>query len=150
MCVLMWGLYTTAAVLWNIYVQCGNLICLMLYFKYVCSVPCNMLCSSDFICGTYMWIHLPYKSIKYLAYISNLMDIFVSDTHLAITWDIYIAVGCDLAHICKKCGSIYPLNMLAVWHTFAMSQSYLFSVIWQICMQWHWELPFGDGTGREA
>ena len=47
-----------------------------------------MVDSFDFICGTYMHIHLPYKSIRYLvymAYMLNVVTIFDSSTYLAVT-----------------------------------------------------------------
>ena len=65
--------------------QCSNHICSVIYVKYVFSVHCHMVNCSDFICGTYIGIHFPYKSIKYLACMTNLVDIFVSSTYLAIT-----------------------------------------------------------------
>ena len=58
----------------------------------VYSAHCHMVdsSSSDFICGihTYMYIHLPCESIRYLAYmayVSNLVGIFASSTLLAVT-----------------------------------------------------------------
>ena len=68
-------------------------------------------------CGTHMYIHLSYKSIKYLAYMvymPNLMGVYVSSTYLAITCEICIVVGYVLAQICKNVGSVYPFNMLVV------------------------------------
>ena len=56
--------YTTVAVQWNIYVQCGNHICSVIYVKYVYSAHCHMVDCIDFICGIYMCIHLPYKYKK--------------------------------------------------------------------------------------
>ena len=89
MCVLMWGLqvhYISSAMehkcaIWQH-------ICSVIYFKYVYSAYCQMVDYNDFICGTYMYIHLPYKSIRYLAhlaYMPYLVGTFVSSTYLAIT-----------------------------------------------------------------
>ena len=77
--------YTTITVLWNILMQCGNHICSVIHVKYVCNAHCHMVDDSDFICGAYMCIHLPYKSIKYLAYMPSLVGKYVSSTYLAIT-----------------------------------------------------------------
>ena len=120
---------TTVAVHLNICVQFSNHICSVVYFKYVYSAHCHMVDCIDFICGSCMHIHLSYKSIKYLVYMAcmpNLMDIFVSSTYLAITWEVWIAVGCILAHV-QNVGSVFSLSMMVVWLTHAMWQSYLLS-----------------------
>ena len=84
----------------------------------VYSAHCHMVDFSDFICGKYMFKHLPCKSIRYLvcmACIPNLVGIFVSMTYLAITREACIAAGgCVFADICKNVGSINPFNMLFV------------------------------------
>ena len=51
--------------------KCGSHICSVIYIKYVFSAPCLMADVSDFICGIYMCIHLPYMHVKYLAYMSS-------------------------------------------------------------------------------
>ena len=75
----------------------------------------------------YKCIHLPYKSIKYLAYMPNILCIFVPSTYLAIRWGVCIAVGYVLADLCKNVGAVCPFIMLVVWLRYVMWQSYLFS-----------------------
>ena len=65
-------------------------------------------------CSTYMCIHLPYKSVKYLAYMPKLVGIFMSSTYLAITLEVCIAVCCVLLPMSKNVVSVYPFNMLFV------------------------------------
>ena len=65
-------------------------------------------------------LHHPDMHIMYLAYISNLMHMFVSSTNFAITCEVEVAVGCFLAYICK--------TVRFIWH------AYLFSYICQICV----------------
>ena len=76
----------------NMYVPYGNLFrYIYIYIKYVYSAHCHMVDYSDFICATYMCIHFPYMSIKYLeymAYMPNVVDIFVSSTYLAVTSEV--------------------------------------------------------------
>ena len=94
---------TTVAVQWNTNVYCINHICSVIPVTYLYSANCHMVDCSDFICGTYLCIYLSYKSIKYLAYMSNLVGIYVS------YWQF-----CVLPHISKNVASIYPFNMLVV------------------------------------
>ena len=78
----------TLSVHLNIYVQYGNHIFAVIYAKYVYSTQYHMVDCSDSICGTYMLIHLPYNSIKYLLYMMYMpivVGIFVSSTYLAVT-----------------------------------------------------------------
>ena len=68
------------------------------YDKYMYnSAPCDIVYASDFMCGRYMCIHLPFMPIKYLAYIAcmpKLVGIFVSCTYLAITCEVEITISC--------------------------------------------------------
>ena len=73
-----------------------------------------MVIDGDFICSAYMFINFPYKPIRYLAYMTILMGIFVSGTYLAITCEVDNAVGFDLAYICKNVGSIFSFSIKAV------------------------------------
>ena len=67
-----------------------------------------------------MWhicIKPPYKFIKYLAcmsYMLNFLNIFLSDTSLAITCEVDISGGCVLAHVCKNDKSVCPFSIMAV------------------------------------
>ena len=119
LCVYVLGVCrcTTVAMHMNEYVQCSNHIYSVIYVKYVYSAHCHMGDCIDFICGMYMHIHLPYKFMKYLtymAYMSSLVGLFVPSTYLAVTWEVYIADGCILAHMCKNVGSIYPFSILVI------------------------------------
>ena len=78
----------------------------------ICTVPIvtGLIEATSYV--AHMCRHLPYKSIKYLAYMPNLVGIFVSSTYLAVIWEVCIAVGCVLTHMCKNVGSIYPFDML--------------------------------------
>ena len=110
-CVYLCGVYrcTTVAVQWNIYVQCGNHIYLVINVKYMFSAHYHMVDCSDFIWGPNFCTHLPYKSIGYLAYMAhmpNVVGIFVSSTYFAITVEVFIADGCVLVHMCKNIGPI--------------------------------------------
>ena len=143
--VLLWGLYVHynssevehLCAMWQLYL-----------FSNTCQkcVHCTLShgwLQQFFMCHIYIHIHLSYKPIKYLvniACMSNLVGIFVSRTYLEITWKVLcIAVGFVLAHMYKNVSSICPFSVLAVWHTFTLWQSYLFSDICQICAQRHWE-----------
>ena len=81
------------------------------------NAPCFLVDASDFIFGLSMCIHLLHICIKYLmymAYIPNLLGIFVSITYYAITCVAETAVGCILAYKCKNVGSICQCRMLAI------------------------------------
>ena len=72
---------------------------------------------TDFICGMNMCIHLPYKFVQYfahIAYLPNLVHIFVFSIYFAIPREVCTVVGCVLAHICKNVGAICPVNLLVV------------------------------------
>ena len=72
-------MYTTKAVQWNIYVQCGMSIALLVM---------SLIRVMWLIYGTYMCIDHPYKPLKYLAYMAymhNLMVRFISNTSKAMT-----------------------------------------------------------------
>ena len=50
-------MFTTVAVQWNIYVQCGGLISLVIHVKYEYRGPCHIPDCSDFVCVTiYVYI----------------------------------------------------------------------------------------------
>ena len=110
-CAKLSGLYDHIAYwLCELYLQCGSHICLAIY---VYSAPCCMVHVNDFICGTYICIHLPCLPIKYLAYIPNLVGIFVSGTYV-IKYETDIAFGSILVNICKNAGSFWPFSIMAV------------------------------------
>ena len=44
------------------------------------------------------------NQFAYLAYIWHLRGIFVSDTYLAVTYEVTVAVSCFLLGICKMIG----------------------------------------------
>ena len=70
----------------------------------------------DVICGTCICNNIPYKPIKYLAYMSytvSLMCIFVSSTYMPIICEVHIAVGCILAYVYKS-GWICRFSIKAV------------------------------------
>ena len=48
------------------------------------------------------------KYFTCMAYMPNLVCIFVSSTHLAIMCEVCIVVGCVLAHMCKNVGLYTP------------------------------------------
>ena len=78
-------------------------ICSVTYVKYVYSTPLLNGCASDFICGIYMYIYLLYMCVKYLAYLAympNLMDIFVSGIYLVIICVVEVAFSCVLVYVC--------------------------------------------------
>ena len=82
--------------------ECGNNICSVIYVKNVYITHCHMVECIEFICSTYMCIHLPYKSLKYyMVYMSNMVGTFVSSTYLAITGQLFITIGCVLPHVQK-------------------------------------------------
>ena len=61
-------------------------------------------------------MHLPRRSIRYLAYIQNLVGIYVSNTLLVITCKVCTAVGCVLAHMCKNVGCVtYMCNVKVIF-----------------------------------
>ena len=68
------------------------------------SVPGHLVDASDFLYGTCMHMHLPYVSIKYLAYMPNLVGIFVSGRYLAIACEVDVVLRCILASMLKLLG----------------------------------------------
>ena len=76
------------------------------YMSNMCTVPLSH--------GWLQWLHMCHmyvctstiKVSKYLAYMLNLVGIYVSSRYLAITWEVCIAVCCVLAHMCKNDVSI--------------------------------------------
>ena len=62
-------MFTTVAVQWNIYVQCGGLISLVIHVKYEYRAPCHIADCSDFVCVTYICINVPYKPIKFIKHV---------------------------------------------------------------------------------
>ena len=70
---------------YKLHLKYGSHICSVISVKHVYSVPCYMVDGGDFLCGKFMCIHPPYRPIKYFAYISNLVGLFLSDTYLATT-----------------------------------------------------------------
>ena len=109
--------FTTVVVKWSIYEQCGNHICSLIYVKYVYSAHHHVVHYSYFKYSMYMSIHLQYWPIKYLenlAYMSSLVGSFVSSIYMAIAYEVYIAVGCILSHVCKSVRYISPFSMLVV------------------------------------
>ena len=118
--VLLWGLYVH-------YISSAlEQMCAMQqsYFSYICQICVQCPLPHGWLQGLCMWhiyVHTSfYKSIKYLAYIPNLVGIFVSSTYMAIKSEVCIAVGFALGHICKNVGSICPFNVLFAWLTHAM------------------------------
>ena len=98
------NMYTTVAVQWKIYVQCGGHICSVIYVKYVFTIPCCIVDYNDFIYGTYVCTLWILKPKKYLAYFSNLVCTFISGTYLAITYEVCIAVDCVFDIYAKMLG----------------------------------------------
>ena len=88
---------------------------------------------SEFIRGMYTDKVVSYL---YMMYGINLFfrSIFVSEAYMAIPYELDIAFGCVLAHICKNVWSICPFNIMAVWLIFAMQQPYLLRDLCQICV----------------
>ena len=66
------------------------------YVKCMYGAPCYMVNGIDFICGKYMFIHLPYNATKYVTYMPNLVSIFVSGIYMAITCEVHIESSCVL------------------------------------------------------
>ena len=69
----------------------------------------NMVDASDFIDGIYVCIHTPYKPMKHfacVAYMPNLVRVFVCGTDLVVTHevDIQVVVFC---HTCAKMSGLY-------------------------------------------
>ena len=83
-------------------------------------------------CGTYIWIHPLYKAIKYLAciaYMPNVVDIFISSTHLELTWEVCFEVGGILAHVCELL-SLYTHLACLPCDLHLKCGSHIFSVIY--------------------
>ena len=84
------------------YVQCGNCICSVIYVKCEYSAPCCMIHYSDLQYGIYICTNLQYMFTIYWTCIANIPDlvgILVSSKYFVITWEVYRAVGCVLAHL---------------------------------------------------
>ena len=56
--------------------------------------------------------HIYVRYLAYMAYIHNLVGIFVSGTYLAITAEVEVVAGCVLVYMCTNVGSIFPFSML--------------------------------------
>ena len=57
-------------------------------------------------------IHTSYIPIKYLAFICNLVGIFVSG--MTITYEVHFVVSCVSVDICTSIGSIYHYRIKTV------------------------------------
>ena len=88
-------------------------------------------------CGIYMHTHHSDLHIKYwscMAYMPNLMGIFVSGIYSGLTCEVEAAVGYGVAYVCKNVGSICPFSMLYIhW--------YIWSVV-SIFVQWYVKFMF--------
>ena len=120
--------------MWTIFWSGGH-ICLMMHVKYLYIDPIWIIGGSDFICGRYMCIHPLHWHIKYLAYMPNLVGLFVSCTYLAITCEVGVAGGCILAYMWKIIKSLSTCCLLTMLLFFGIWQWYLFSHIYLICVQ---------------
>ena len=49
-----------------------------------------------------------------MAYMANLVVIFVSGAYLAVIHKIYFIIACVLVCVCKNLGSLCPLSVLAI------------------------------------
>ena len=70
----MLGLYDHVAC-WpcELYLECGEHICSVIFVKYVYSAPCCMVDVNDFMCG-FLFVHTsPYVDVKYFAYMANIL-----------------------------------------------------------------------------
>ena len=71
----------------------------------VYTAPTYIIGAFDFICTTYLCTHPPHAPVTHLGYIvymPNLLVIFISSTHLAVTCEVDIVVGLVLANIHAK------------------------------------------------
>ena len=93
-----------------------------------------------------MHIHHPDMHIRYweyVAYMPNLMDIFVSGTYFAITCEVEVAAGYGVAYKCKNVGFICQFSKFFMWAIFGKCQPYMLSDLGQIYVQcsllngWH-------------
>ena len=80
----------------------------------------------------------PDMNLKYRAY----MTFARFGGHICI-WHIFgnnsevnVVAGCILGYIWKNVGSACPYSMSAMWAIFGMWKPYLFSDIFQICVEW--------------
>ena len=76
--------------------MCSVATIFVINVKYVYSAPWHMVIAVTLYVA-HICVYIFHKSVKYWAYMAfmpNLVVIFVSSTYLAITWEVYIAVGC--------------------------------------------------------
>ena len=100
------------------------------YMSNMCTVPIVtwLIVVTSYVAHICVYIfHISIRYLACMAYMPYLWGIFVSGTYLAITREVYIAVGHVVAHMCKNIWSMYPCTVLVVWHTCAIWQSYLLS-----------------------
>ena len=71
------------------------------------------------------------------------MDLFISDTYVAVTWEDDVAVGCILVYMCNKVRSVCSFNMLAymsaivaVWELYLFVQLYVTSMCTVLLVTW--------------
>ena len=126
---------TTVAVQWITSVQCGSHICVEMYVKYVYCTYCCIVHSSDIICNTdvnmfSIYIH---QILAWMAYLPNMGGLFISSTYLALTCEVYIAVGCVLVHVYRSICSICPCSIFDVWHICSMAVIFLLWYIPNMC-----------------
>ena len=79
------------------------------------NAPDHMVSESNFICGTYMNIHLPCIQVKYFACMLNLVG-----THLAIICEVDIEVVSVLVYFIGILGVMCSFNIMAMCAMFAI------------------------------
>ena len=101
----------------ELYLECGSHICSVIHVKDVYSPPCRMFSANNFILVyvcTYIPLNMHVTCLAYKAYMSYLVDIFVSGTYLVITCVAAAAVCSVLVDICKNVGSSCPRCILYI------------------------------------
>ena len=99
-------------------------MCSMLLLAWLIPVTSNVAHSC--ICISHI---CPFLYFVYMAYVTNVVDIYVSGTCLAVTCEVDVAVACISVYFCKNVNFMCPFNMLAVWAVFVMWQ-HICSVIY--------------------
>ena len=91
----------------------SSALMLALVSSYVYSASCQMVDACDFICGTYVHMHLPYYAHQ-IYEISAVWWVYLFLAHIAITCEVIVAAVFVPAHIFTNVGSICLCRMRAV------------------------------------
>ena len=117
---LCFGIYMQNCLVYIPTLQCGSKFCSVLYVNIFTVLLFEWFVPvTSYVAHIYIYIHKCPKNACYvlqiyMAYMPDLVGIFVFGIYLEITCEIEVAFGCGLEHICQILGCICTYSMLDV------------------------------------